>query len=56
MDDPIAAAQSEPPIADSSDLGWMLYDLDFADGMKPGFFRAQLRNGVVDFAGVEVRR
>jgi len=56
VDDPNAAAQSEPPIAHSSDLGWMLHDLDFADGMKPGFFRAQIRNGVVDLDGVEVRR
>lgn len=56
VDDPIAAAQVEPPIPDSPSLGWMLYDIDFADGMKPGFFRAEIRNGVIDLAGVEVRR
>lgn len=44
--------RSEPatPIAESRDLGWMLYDLDYSDpaDIKPLFFRAELRNGVVD--------
>lgn len=56
VDDPQAAAQSEPPIHHSQDLGWMLYDLDYADGMKPGFFRAVMNDGVIDLEGVEVRR
>jgi CRISPR-associated protein Cas5d len=56
VDDPHAAADTEPPIPDSTDLGWMLYDIDFTDGVKPGFFRAQLRNGVIDLTDVEVRR
>lgn len=30
------------------DLGWMLHDIDFADGMTPRFFRAVLTNGVLD--------
>lgn len=29
------------------DLGWMLHDIDFADGMTPRFFRAVLREGVL---------
>lgn len=29
------------------DLGWMLHDIDFADGMTPRFFRAELIEGVV---------
>jgi CRISPR-associated protein Cas5d len=39
------------------DLGWMLYDLDFADPAdpKPQFFRAMLENGVIDLTHVEVR-
>lgn len=56
VEDAKVAAQSEPPISDSSDLGWMLYDIDFVDDMKPGFFRAEMRKGVIDLAGVEVRR
>ena len=55
VEDAKAAAQVEPPIADSSDLGWMLYDIDFSDDRKPGFFRAEMKNGVIDLAGVEVR-
>ena len=32
------------------DLGWMLHDIDFADGMTPRFFRARLADGVLDVA------
>ena len=53
--------QTEPaaPIAETRDLGWMLYDLDYADPAdpKPLFFRAQLDNGAIntDRNEVEVR-
>ena len=30
------------------DLGYMLHDIDFADKMTPHFFRAVIRNGVID--------
>lgn len=30
------------------DLGLMLYDIDFAHGMKPMFYRPRLENGVID--------
>ena len=30
------------------DLGWMLHDIDFADGMTPRFFRAVMRDGVIE--------
>jgi CRISPR-associated protein Cas5d len=30
------------------DLGWMLHDIDFAAGNTPRFFRAALKDGVVD--------
>ena len=36
------------PIADSRDLGWMLYDLEYRGSEPtPCFFRAQLDNGIV---------
>lgn len=40
------------PSADESlrgqrDLGWMLHDIDFADGMTPRFFRAQMQDGLI---------
>lgn len=56
VDDAAAAALAEPPIADSPSLGWMLHDIDFADDMKPGFFRAEMKEGVIDLTGVEVRQ
>jgi len=47
------------PIAETRDLGWMLYDLDFTapNGPKPVFFNARLENGAVitDRNTVEVR-
>jgi len=30
------------------DLGWMLYDIDYANDRRPMFFRAVLENGVLD--------
>ena len=33
------------------DLGWMLHDIDFANGRAPRFFRARLDNGIVDVPG-----
>lgn len=56
VEDPQEAARKESPIASDQDFGWMLYDLDYADGMKPGFFRAVMKQGVIDLDGVEVRR
>lgn len=59
--DPAAAAQAEPAIAETRDLGWMLHDLDFTNAAdpQPRFFRARLENGVVAvpaWDGEEVRR
>lgn len=30
------------------DLGWMLLDIDYDDGMAPRFFRAVMRDGIVE--------
>lgn len=35
------------------DLGWMLHDIDFANNMEPRFFRAVMRQGVVDVPAFE---
>jgi CRISPR-associated protein Cas5d len=29
------------------DLGWMLWDIDFKNGMTPHFFRASMTNGII---------
>lgn len=45
-----------PTIAESKDLGFMLYDMDYSDlkNIKPMFFRANLENGVIDLTQCEV--
>ena len=45
------------PLAETRDLGWMLYDMDFANlaDPKPKFFRAEMKAGVIDLISVEVR-
>lgn len=44
-----------PPIAESTDLGWMLHDLDFTNPSdpQPRFFRAQMHQGVIDIPAVD---
>ena len=37
-----------PPDQHNRDLGWMLHDIDYANGMSPRFFRAALRDGAID--------
>lgn len=31
-----------------SDLGWMLHDIDFGNNMEARFFRAEMRNGIIE--------
>ncbi len=52
--DPVIGA---PAINETRDLGWMLYDMDFANLVdpQPKFFRAEMKTGVIDLAGAEVR-
>lgn len=54
-------SQSHPPIPETRDLGFMLYDLDFAaeGGPSPAFFRAHLDQGrlaIPPWDSEEVRR
>lgn len=37
-----------PELRGERDLGFLLHDIDFDDGMTPRFFRAVLRDGVID--------
>lgn len=37
-------------LSGQQDLGWMLYDIDFANDRKPHFFRAEMVDGVIDVA------
>ncbi len=42
--------ETDKPIQDTRDLGFMLYDMDYSDAkdIKPMFFRPQMVNGVVN--------
>lgn len=47
-----------PPEERDRDLGWMLHDIDFANGRQPRFFHAVMRGGVIHvppFRSGEVR-
>lgn len=56
----IEAEQDAPksPLVGTRDLGWMLYDMDFSNpnDIQPAFFKAELRDGVLDLTQVEVKR
>lgn len=41
---------------DRLDLGFMLYDIDFKNSMEPMFYRAVMKNGVIDTSRQEVKR
>jgi CRISPR-associated protein Cas5d len=47
----------QSPLGDM-ELGWMLHDLDFSDStdIRPQFFKASLKNGVLDLTELEVRQ
>lgn len=42
------AGTPESQIKGEHDLGWMLHDIDFNDGMTPRFFRAVMLDGVIN--------
>ncbi len=47
------------PLRSIRDLGWMLHDIDFENGMEPVFFHAVMQDGIVDvpaFDSEDVRR
>lgn len=46
--DPEADAKAQPAITEDKNLGWMLYDIDFANAMIPKFFPVNMRQGVIE--------
>ncbi|MDR0378701.1 MAG: type I-C CRISPR-associated protein Cas5c [Candidatus Accumulibacter sp.] len=53
-----ALPKPDPSLKGNKDLGWMLHDIDFANGMTPRFFQARMRNGVIDvplWPGAEIK-
>lgn len=43
-----ALPAADTPLDGECDLGWMLHDIDFAQGMTPRFFRARMKGGVIE--------
>ena len=61
VDDPVATSVQFPPIDESRDLGFMLYDIEFSapDGLQAAFFPARMDKGsilVPTWESDEVRR
>ena len=40
--------ESAPELKGEKDLGWMLHDIDFANGNTPLFYRAIMRDGLIE--------
>lgn len=40
--------QVDPQLNGERDLGFMLHDIDFANGKMPRYFRARMQNGVIE--------
>ena len=54
--DPVGDAMprsSLPSDQRNRDLGWMLHDIDYAGEMSPRFFRAKMRDGVIDVPSLD---
>ncbi|KXV57968.1 type I-C CRISPR-associated protein Cas5c [Acetobacter tropicalis] len=45
---PTSTFLAQEDAAENIDLGWMLHDIDFAHGNVSRFFRAHIRNGVIE--------
>jgi CRISPR-associated protein Cas5d len=50
LNDGVLPQVALPPIAESRDLGFMLYDMDFSDpaNTQPCFYRAKMENGIIE--------
>lgn len=44
----LADAVEKSQLTGETDLGWMLHDMDFSKGNEPCFFRAVMRDGVIE--------
>lgn len=46
--EPVEGQIPESSLSGERDLGWMLYDIDYQEGMAPIFFRPIMENGIID--------
>jgi len=47
IEDRAAIPKCNEQLNGEKDLGWMLWDIDFKNGMTPHFFRASMTNGII---------
>jgi CRISPR-associated protein Cas5d len=47
IEDKTAIPKCHEQLQGEKDLGWMLWDIDFKNGMTPRFFRATMTNGII---------
>jgi len=47
LEEGVPLPEPAPGVEANKDLGWMLHDIDFSDGMTPRFFRARMQGGVI---------
>ncbi|OQK17509.1 type I-C CRISPR-associated protein Cas5 [Methyloprofundus sedimenti] len=47
IEDRTAIPRCHEQLNGEKDLGWMLWDIDFKNGMTPHFFRASMTNGII---------
>lgn len=54
----LADGTTPPPLPEDRELGWMLYDMEYTQGqdISPVFFRAQMKQGVIEVKDSEVAR
>lgn len=48
LEDGKEAPAPHESLLEPKDLGWMLHDIDFDNGMTPHFFRASMKNGWIE--------
>ncbi|GGY43316.1 type I-C CRISPR-associated protein Cas5 [Bacterioplanes sanyensis] len=58
IEDDAQVPSADAALQGDKDLGWMLHDFDFSNGVTPHYFRAVMKNGLIDvpiFQGEEVK-
>lgn len=55
---PASEETPDTPFDSEKDLGYMLYDMDFSnpEDIRPIFFRAVMKDGLIDLTNIETRR
>jgi CRISPR-associated protein Cas5d len=55
LEDSKVAREPHESLIEERDLGWMLHDIDFDDGMTPHFFRASIKSGWIEIPSLALK-